>query len=94
MTDELPEQRFSYRVLKGERVMIYSHGAHVTTLAGRAAGDFLARVERNPDGAALLDHLAGGVEACHALIARSQEPVPRAANSRFLLLLHGGRKPM
>ena len=35
---------FSYRVSKDEKVFISYHGTHVTTLAGRAAADFVRKV--------------------------------------------------
>ena len=37
--------RFSYRALKDDRVAIYSDGRRVTMLSGRAAVEFLTRVE-------------------------------------------------
>jgi hypothetical protein len=60
MSRDKAEERFSFRALKGERVMIYSDGAHVTTLSGKAAAEFIVRVERNPERAPLLMAKATG----------------------------------
>ncbi len=54
------EDRFTFRQVKDDRVMIYSDGRHVTTLAGRAAVQFLERVARDPDAAAGLMARATG----------------------------------
>lgn len=41
----LEDEIFSYRALKDGKVFIYWHEKHVTTLAGKAAQKFLARIE-------------------------------------------------
>lgn len=41
----LDDDIFSYRALKDGKVFIYWHDKHVTTLAGKAAQKFLARIE-------------------------------------------------
>ncbi|MBI1259602.1 MAG: hypothetical protein GC204_19205 [Chloroflexi bacterium] len=41
----LDEDIFSYRALKNGNVLIYWHEKHVTTLAGKSAEKFLARIE-------------------------------------------------
>ena len=41
----LDDEVFSYRALKDGKVLIYWHEKQVTTLAGKAALKFLARIE-------------------------------------------------
>ena len=43
--DVLDDEIFSYRALKDGKVFIYWHEKHVTTLAGKPAQKFLARIE-------------------------------------------------
>jgi len=43
--DVLDDEIFSYRALKDSKVFIYWHEKHVTTLAGKPAQKFLARIE-------------------------------------------------
>ena len=42
----LDDEIFSYRALKDGKVLIYWHEKHVTTLAGKAAEKFLAKIEK------------------------------------------------
>ena len=48
MSDRLDEERFSYTTTKDGRVMLHFEGRHVTTLAGKKAETFLARVAGLP----------------------------------------------
>lgn len=41
----LDDEIFSYRAFKDGRVFIYWHEKHVTTLAGKPAQKFLARID-------------------------------------------------
>ncbi|MCL2377850.1 MAG: hypothetical protein FWC77_01855 [Defluviitaleaceae bacterium] len=41
----LDEEVFTYRITKDEKVFIYSHGKHVTTLAGKRAIAFIGIIK-------------------------------------------------
>ena len=41
----LDDEIYSYRALKDGKVLIYWHEKHVTTLAGKSAEKFLAKIE-------------------------------------------------
>ena len=58
--DTLEDEPFSFRAQKDGTVRIAYHGRVVTTLAGKDASRFLARVGANPDAAQLLMAKATG----------------------------------
>ena len=45
----LDEEVFTYRVTKDGKVFISSHGKHVTTLAGKRADAFIAKISGADD---------------------------------------------
>ena len=53
--DSLAHAPFSYRHVKGERVMLFYEGRHIETLTGRSAMRFLERIaQATPQQAQLL----------------------------------------
>jgi len=52
MTDRrgiLDEEVFTYRITKDGKVFISSHGKHITTLAGKSADVFIAKIKNAAD---------------------------------------------
>lgn len=58
--DPLEDEPFSFRAQKDGTVRIAYHGTTVTTLAGKEAARFLARVDADPDTAQLVMAKATG----------------------------------
>jgi len=42
----LDEEIFAYRITKGKKVFISYEGKHVTTLSGKKAEEFIAKIQR------------------------------------------------